>query len=119
MGWKLGSPPSDPRQIWHSSGAKEKGSSNAIGFANKEVDEIIEKLNYEADYKKRKELYHRFHAILHDEAPYTFLYTPKARLLYRERLKNLFIPAERKDLIPDADIPEPSYDVTWLSGENS
>ena len=117
MGWKLGSPPYDPRQIWHSEGAKEKGSSNAIGFSNQEVDDIIEQLNYEENLSKRTALYHRFHTILHEEAPYTFLYTPKACLLYRERVQNLFIPSERSDLIPDADIPEPSHDVTWLKGD--
>lgn len=114
MGWKLGTPPSDPRQIWHSDGAKIKGSSNAIGFVNHEVDQIIEQLNYEDDQTKRAALYHRFHKILHEECPYTFLYTPKARLVYRDRLRNLFIPSERQDLIPGADIPEPSYHVTWL-----
>jgi peptide/nickel transport system substrate-binding protein len=93
MGWKLGSPPCDPRQIWHSEGAKEKGSSNAIGFMHPEVDSIIEQLNYEGNQAKRIELYHRFHKILHEEAPYTFLYTPKACLLYRERIHNLFIPS--------------------------
>ena len=35
LGWMLGTPPEDPSQIWYSSGAKEKGSSNAIGFSNK------------------------------------------------------------------------------------
>lgn len=114
MGWKLGTPPEDPRQLWHSSGAKEKGSSNAIGFANPEIDTIIEKLNYEYDREKRTTLYHQFHQIIHAEAPYTFLYTPKVRLLYREHVRNLFIPLERQDLIPGADIPEPDLHLIWL-----
>lgn len=114
MGWKLGTPPDDPRQIWHSAGAKEKGSSNAIGFANPKIDAIIESLNYEPSPADRKKLYHQFHQIIRDEAPYTFLYTPKVRLLYRERLKNVFIPRDRPDLIPAADIPEPNLEVTYL-----
>ncbi|MFN0065900.1 MAG: ABC transporter substrate-binding protein [Chlamydiales bacterium] len=114
MGWKLGTPPDDPRQIWHSSGAKEKGSSNAIGYANIHIDEIIDSLNYESDHEKRKELYHQFHQIVHEEAPYTFLYTPKIRLLYRDHVKNIFIPRERQDLIPGADIPEPNLQVVWI-----
>lgn len=115
MGWKLGTPPEDPRQLWHSSGAKEKGSSNAIGFSNPEVDQIIESLNYEYNKEKRVSLYHAFHRIIHREAPYTFLYTPKVRLLYRSRVKNIFIPRERQDLIPGADIPEPNTQVLWLA----
>jgi peptide/nickel transport system substrate-binding protein len=114
MGWKLGTPPEDPRQLWHSSGAKEKGSSNAIGFANPEIDTLIEQLNYEYDKNQRITLYHHFHRIIHEEEPYTFLYTPKVRLLYREHVQNLFIPRERQDLIPGADIPEPNLQTIWL-----
>ncbi|MCP5469015.1 MAG: permease [Chlamydiales bacterium] len=114
MGWKHGTPPDDPRQIWHSSGAKEKGSSNAIGFSHPEIDRIIETLNYEDKRAERKQLYHEFHQIIHEETPYTFLYTPKVRLLYREYVKNLFVPRERQDLIPGADISEPNVEVIWL-----
>src|SRR5262249_49083295 len=119
MGWRLGGPPEDPRQIWHSSGAKEKGSSNAIGFSNPEIDKLIDQLNYEYDKTKRIELYHQFHHIIHAEAPYTFLYTPKVRLLYREYVQNIFIPRERQDLIPGANMPEPFLHAIWLSKENN
>lgn len=114
MGWKLGTPPEDPRQLWHSAGASEKGSSNAIGFANPEIDKIIDELNYEYNKPERLSLYHKFHHIIHQEAPYTFLYTPKVRLLYREYLQNVFIPRERQDLIPGADIPEPNLQLIWI-----
>ncbi len=114
MGWKHGTPPDDPRQIWHSAGAREKGSSNAIGFAHPQIDKIIDTLNYEASPIDRQKLYHEFHQIIRDEAPYTFLYTPKVRLLYRQRIKNLFIPRERQDLIPGADIPEPNVEITYI-----
>lgn len=114
LGWALGAPPEDPKQLWYSSGAKEKGSSNAIGFANAEVDRIIEQLEYEYDPKKRIELYHRFDAIIYDEAPYTFLYTPKVALIYRDDLQNVFIPADRQDLIPGANVGEPVPSIFWI-----
>jgi len=114
MGWKLGTPPEDPCQLWYSSGAKEKGSSNAIGFANPEIDALIEYLNYEYDPEKREEYYHQFHRIIHELAPYTFLYTPKVRLLYRDHLQNIFVPREKQELIPGADIPEPNTQVIWF-----
>jgi peptide/nickel transport system substrate-binding protein len=114
LGWVLGSPPEDPKQLWYSSGAKEKGSSNAIGFANAEVDRIIDQLEYEYDAKKRIELYHRFDAIIYEEAPYTFLYTPKVALIYRNYLQNVFIPAERQDLIPGANVGEPQSNLFWI-----
>ena len=114
MGWSLGTPPENPKQLWHSSGAKEKGSSNIVGFVNNEADRIIEQLEYEYDLNERKSLYHRFHRILHEEQPYTFMYTPKSILLYRDYVQNVFIPAERSDLIPGADVAMPDADIFWL-----
>lgn len=114
LAWALGAPPADPRQLWHSSGSKEKGSSNAVGFANPEADKIIDALQYEADPQKRIELYHRFDAIIHEEAPYTFLYNPKTAMVYRERVQNVFIPAERQDLVPGANIAQPDRSIFWL-----
>lgn len=114
LNWALGTPPEDPRQLWYSKGSAEKGSSNAIGFANSEADAIIDALTYESDPEKRLQLYHRFGAILHDEAPYVFLFTPKISMIYREYLQNVFIPSERQDLIPGANIGEPDSSIFWL-----
>lgn len=114
LGWALGSPPEDLRQLWYSAGASEKGSSNAIGFSNGQVDEIIDQLDYEYDQDKRIALYHRFARIIHEEQPYTFLYSPKTVFLYREVLRNVFIPADRQDLVPGANIAEPDPNVFWL-----
>lgn len=116
--WSLGTPPEDPRQLWHSEGAKMKGSSNAIGFSNSEIDQIIDALDYEYDTKKREELYHRFDKILHEEAPYTFLYTPKTSIIYREFLQNVFIPADRQDLMPGANVGEPQPSLYWIKQTN-
>lgn len=114
MTWALGTPPEDPKQLWYSLGAKEKGSSNMIGFSNHEVDEIIDQLAYEYDPQKRVELYHRFDKIIYDEAPYTFLYVPKVTMVYRDYLQNVFIPAERQDLIPGANVGEPQTSIFWI-----
>lgn len=114
MGWALGSPPSEPKQLWHSSGAKEKGSSNAVGFANAEVDSAIAELQYAHDPDRRRELYHKIHRVIYEEQPYTFLVVPKVALLYRGYLHDLFIPAERQDLVPGADVTQPSLTVTWI-----
>lgn len=115
FGWTLGAPPQEPRQLWYSTGATEKGSSNAVGFANKDVDKIIDDLEYEYNKEKRTQLYRRFHQIIHDEEPYTFLYIPKVIFLYREYLRNVFIPADRQDLIPGADVEEPQPTIFYLN----
>lgn len=114
MGWGQASPPEDPWQIWHSEGAKLPGSSNAIGFAHTEADKIIEALQYEYDPIQRRALYHRFDKIMHEEQPYTFLYNPKTAFLFREYLQNVFIPADRQDLVPGANIGEPDSNIFWL-----
>ncbi len=114
MAWTGGSPPEDPRQLWYSSGANQKGSSNLTGFMNAEADQLIDYLEYEDRAEQRLKLYHRFHAILHEEQPYTFLYTPKTLLLYREKLQNVFIPLDRQDLIPGANVAEPLPSIYWL-----
>lgn len=114
MAWALGTPPEDPKTLWNSVGAKETGSSNMIGFSNHEVDEIIGQLEYEYDQKKRVELYHRFDKILYDEAPYVFLYTPKTTMVYRDYLQNVFIPADRQDLIPGANVGDPQPNIFWI-----
>ncbi len=114
LGWTGGAPPENPRQLWYSKGAKEPGSSNMVGFANQEVDQIIDRLDFEPDQEDRIELYHSFHRIIHEEQPYTFLYSPKVAFLYRDRLQNVFIPADRQDLVPGANIAEPDGSVFWL-----
>lgn len=114
LAWMLGTPPEDPKQLWSSAGAKQKGSSNAIGFANPEADKIIDTLQFESNPQKRVELYHQFGKIIYDEAPYVFMYSPKQVLLYREYVQNVFIPSERQDLIPGANVGEPESTIFWL-----
>ena len=114
FGWRMGTPPEDPRQIWYSSGAKQKGSSNAVGFANKEADKIIDALQYEQNREKRQQLYHRFHEIIYEEQPYTFLYCIKVAYLYRNYLKNVFLPSQKQELIPGANVDEPQENIFYI-----
>lgn len=113
-GWCLGSPPEDPRALWHSEGALEKGSANAVGFHNAEADRIIDQLSYEYDPSKRMDLYHRFHEIIHEEAPYAFLFSRSYSLVYKDYVKNIFIPAQRTDLIPGAEDETVNLSMVWL-----
>ena len=114
LAWSLSDPPEDPRQLWYSTGAKEPGSSNSIGFANPEADWLIDQLTYEYDPEKRIAYFHRFDKTIYDEMPYTFLFTAKVLFLYREYLKGVFIPVERQDLIPGANVAEPQQNTFWL-----
>ncbi|MCA9771502.1 MAG: peptide-binding protein [Myxococcales bacterium] len=82
LGWSLGVE-SDPYQLWHSSQA-EKGS-NFVGFRNAEADRIIEAARIEFDADRRMKMYHRFHEILHEEQPYTFLFCTAALVAFDRR----------------------------------
>jgi len=88
LGWQSPFDP-DPYQIWHSSQADQRGSSNHIGFKNAEADRIIEELRKTFDVEKRIELAHRFCRILHEEQPYTFLFAPYSLVALSGRYRNV------------------------------
>ncbi len=86
LGWSLGYG-GDPYQLWHSSQV-EKGS-NFCSFVNSEADSLIERARVEFDHKKRIKMYHRFHEILHEEQPYTFMFTQPALVAVSRRFDNV------------------------------
>ncbi|MCX7821828.1 MAG: peptide-binding protein [Syntrophobacterales bacterium] len=88
LGWSLGWE-SDPYQVWHSS--QQEGGSNFVGFVNEEVDRIIEEARREFNPVKRRTLYQRLHAIVHEEQPYTFLFTMKALVAVHRRIGNVHV----------------------------
>jgi peptide/nickel transport system substrate-binding protein len=73
--------------VWHSSQA-EKGS-NFVGFVNAEADRIMDDARLEFDEQKRFATYHRFHAILHEEQPYTFLFCIQSLEALDRRFQNV------------------------------
>lgn len=82
---------SDPYQLWHSSQVKVQGSSNYISFANRQADWLMERARREFDEDRRNEFYHRFHKILHDEQPYTFLFSSPTLAAVSRRFDNVII----------------------------
>jgi peptide/nickel transport system substrate-binding protein len=77
LGWQFSPNDPDLYQLWHSSQAVP-GGSNHVSFKNAEGDRILVEYRREFDKQKRIELYRRLQGIILDEAPYTFLYMPKA-----------------------------------------
>lgn len=86
LGWSMPFE-SDPFQVWHSS-QTEKGS-NFIGFQNKEADKIIEAARREFDPEVRRKLFQRFHEIIHEEQPYTFLFMNPSLVAVEKRFENI------------------------------
>ncbi len=87
MGWSM-PPDPDPYQVWHSSQTGANGS-NHVGFENEEADRIIEEARVTFDEEKRNALYRRFHEIVHEEQPYTFLFAPKTLLAVAKRVEGV------------------------------
>jgi peptide/nickel transport system substrate-binding protein len=88
MAWG-GGVKNDPYQVWHSSQI-ERGS-NYVAFNNPQADALIEEARQTLDDNKRNALYHRFHKILHEEQPYTFIYTRPEQRFLDKRFSNVKI----------------------------
>ncbi|MBO7146440.1 MAG: hypothetical protein J6W81_01675 [Lentisphaeria bacterium] len=88
LGWS-GTLKPDPYQLWHSSHKDQPKSSNMIGFSNPEADSLIEQIRVCFDPEKRNQLYHRFHRLIHDEAPYIFLFSPQVLSVVNSRYQNV------------------------------
>lgn len=88
VGWRMGIE-SDPYQLWHSSQADVIESSNHVGFKNKEADRLIMEIRECFDIKKRIKLCHAFHKIMHEEQPYTFLFSPYSLFAQSKRYRNV------------------------------
>jgi len=88
LGWSL-DVESDEYQIFHSSGAGQKGSSNHVGFVNAEADQLVERFRVTFERKKRIEMLRRFQEIIQEEQPYTFLFSQKGRVAVNKRIANI------------------------------
>jgi ABC-type transport system substrate-binding protein len=84
LDWKM-----DPFQIFHGSQADLPESSNAGGYANPEVDKLIEELRVTMDEAKQTEIFHQMHKLLYDDQPYTFLFVDKQTAGRNSRIENM------------------------------
>ena len=104
-GWALDVPNGDPYQLWHSSQADIKQSSNFIGFKDPAADKLIAAGRLEYDDAKRSVIYRQLHKLIHDDYPVCFLFNPHTILVYSNRFQNVSIFA-----------PRPCFDLTswWV-----
>ena len=87
LGWSISQDP-DQYDIWSSkkTGPKE---FNFVGFANTEVDRLLDEGRRTFDIEKRKRAYFRIQEILADEQPYVFLYYPDALPVVHKRFHGI------------------------------
>jgi len=90
LGWNI-TPDPDQFDIWHSSktGPKEL---NHVGFANPEVDRLLDEGRSTFDLEKRRKAYFRIQEILAEEQPYVFLFVPEALPVVHHRFRGI-VPA--------------------------
>jgi peptide/nickel transport system substrate-binding protein len=87
LAWGTGQDP-DMYDVWHSTKTKPK-ELNFVGFANAEVDRLLEEGRSTFDIEKRKKAYFRIQEILAEEQPYTFLYVPDALPVVSARIRGV------------------------------
>jgi peptide/nickel transport system substrate-binding protein len=87
LGWTI---PQDPDlfDIW-SSTKTGPDELNHIGYANAEVDLLLEKGRRTFDMEQRKKAYFRIQEILADEQPIVFLYVPDALQAIHKRFRGI------------------------------
>ena len=95
----------DPSQLWDSSQADIKKSSNFIGYKNQEADKLIAAGKLEYDDEKRAAIYRQLHQVIHDDYPVCFLFNPHVIMLVSDRFQNVKMFA-----------PRPCFDITtwWV-----
>jgi peptide/nickel transport system substrate-binding protein len=87
LGWSISQDP-DQYDIWSSkkTGPKEL---NFVGFANDEVDRLLEEGRRTFDMEKRKKAYYRIQEIMAEEQPYVFLYYPDSLPVVHRRIHGI------------------------------
>jgi peptide/nickel transport system substrate-binding protein len=85
MGWTI---PIDPDlfDVWNSNKNKP-GELNFIGYANSEVDSLIDEGRFNLDQNKRKQAYDKIQEIFYEEVPYVFLFVPETLLAISKRFQ--------------------------------
>ncbi|AFC31605.1 oligopeptide ABC transporter oligopeptide-binding protein [Paenibacillus mucilaginosus 3016] len=88
-GWNISGDP-NPKGIWHS--AEIEHGLNNVTYKNPEVDKLIDEDLQTFDTNKRKELLGKIDALIAEDQPYTFLYSPTTTVAYPANLEG-FNPA--------------------------
>ena len=89
LGWG-GTVWSDPKQIFHSASI-EGGGHNYVSYRNPELDELIDRARVTVDTQKRNAMWREVHRILHEDQPYTFLYSRESVIFLDDRFRNVTI----------------------------
>ncbi len=87
FGWDPGPDP-DPYPAWHSSQATSNGR-NLAGFADEQIDAILEKARRTWNLDERQRLYFTFQSLFQEDVPSIPLYYPTYTYFVSEDVKNI------------------------------
>ncbi|MEA2112059.1 MAG: peptide-binding protein [Campylobacterota bacterium] len=87
LGWSLSLSP-DPYLLWHSNNDKP-GAFNFIGYKNKKVDSLIQKMQSIVQRDSLAEIQREIFAQIVKDDPYLFLYIPNSITVVDKKLKNI------------------------------
>jgi len=87
-GWTIPIP-IDVQPYWHSDFARS--TFNLSGFANTEVDKILNALEIEKSHEKKVILYKETQKLIHENEPVTFLYWLDIKTAFNSRIENITI----------------------------
>jgi peptide/nickel transport system substrate-binding protein len=79
---------SDPWQMFHSSQIKNQ-ADNFTSYSNPKFDALCDEARRTVDEEKRMPLWQQVHKILHEDQPYTFLYSRKSLMFIDDRIQNV------------------------------
>ncbi|MEM6749947.1 MAG: ABC transporter substrate-binding protein [Planctomycetota bacterium] len=85
LGWSA-TVEGDPKQIFHSESI-DGGGDNAVAYANPEFDAVIDQARQTMDRDARMALWRQAHRLLHEDQPYTFLFTRQQVQMVHERFE--------------------------------
>jgi peptide/nickel transport system substrate-binding protein len=82
--WSANIADPDPYGLLHSS--QVNGGENYVGWVNADADKLLEEGRRLQDRDRRKTAYQALHKVVHEEAPFTFLYSPQRHYAWSRRL---------------------------------
>jgi len=88
LAWSAVDPNPDPYFYWHSSQCAPGGINDGC-YANPEADRLMVQAREEMDAGRRREILHRLHRILRDEAPAVFVVNASQKYAFRKRVRGL------------------------------
>jgi microcin C transport system substrate-binding protein len=112
--WTGGSVDMDPKQVWHSSSAA-KGGSNRIGYANAEVDKLIEQSRTEMDKAKRVTMMRKIYRTIAEDVPYVFFFNDKYTLYAHTAKTKMMKPTYKYSVGGIASAPYIFSDYWWMA----